>query len=106
MLPTVPANAELPVDAGIDLFLLCDNSAETLAGARAKLPKLHGISGGPLWQLQEPAPGAAWAPNNVLRVVGLMTSYREGEYARAKSWALAAQILATVRRERAGDAPD
>lgn len=105
MLPTVPTNAKLPVDAGIDLFLLCDKSAKTLAGTLVELPKLHGISGGPLWQLQEPAPGVAWAPNNVLRMVGVIASYRASEYVRAKSWSLAAKILAIVRQECFGDAP-
>lgn len=105
MLPTAPTHADMPVDAGIDLFLLCDNSAKTLAGAPAELPKLHGISGGPLWQLQEPTPGAAWAPDNVLRMVGVITSYRSSEYVRAKSWSLVTEILAMVRQECSGDAP-
>lgn len=101
MLPAVPANADRPTDPGVDQFYLCDDSAETIQGRAVSVPALQGMSGGPVWQLREPGPDEAWAPETLLRLVGLISRYRTGEYARAKSWAVAAQILATLDEERA-----
>lgn len=101
MLPEVPANADRPTDPGVDQFYLCDESAETIQGRAVSVPALEGMSGGPVWQLREPGPDEAWAPETLLRLVGLISRYRSGEYARAKSWAVAAQILATLDEERA-----
>lgn len=101
MLPAVPANADRPTDPGVDQFYLCDDSAETIQGRAVSVPALEGMSGGPVWQLREPGPDEAWAPETLLRLVGLISRYRSGEYARAKSWAVAAQILATLDEERA-----
>lgn len=104
ILPEVPTNADQPTDPSVDQFYLCDDSAETIQGRTLTVPALEGMSGGPVWQLREPGPDEAWAPETMLRLVGLISRYRVGEYARAKSWALAAQILATLDEERARDA--
>lgn len=92
----VPSDADRPVHPEVDLFFLCDDSAENLFGAKAELPRLQGTSGSSVWEIKEPAPGQPWLPESVLRVVGINSSYRKGRYFRSKNWWLSAEMLSKV----------
>lgn len=92
-LTDAPQNADQPVDSDIDLFFLCDNSAQNLFGQAQTIPALQGTSGSSIWEIREPSEGEAWAPERVLRVVGINSSYRKQEYFRAKRWRIAAAMF-------------
>ena len=96
MLPDTPPNADQPVIPGIDVFLLCDDSAELIDGTQSAIPHLKGISGAPLWEYREPKQGEIWTAESTLKVAGISTSYRAGEYVRGKSWQLISQVLANL----------
>jgi hypothetical protein len=92
-LPAVPGNADSPVLPSIDLFFLCDDSSVTLDGKPQELPRLQGTSGAGVWQVVAPPPGELWTAERALRLVGVQATYRKGQYFRAKSWTLVAQVL-------------
>jgi hypothetical protein len=95
MLAHTPANADQPVLPDIDLFLLCDDSSELLDGRPSTIPMLKGISGAPLWEYREPKPGEIWSAETAVKVVGISTACRVGEYVRGKSWRLISKVLAS-----------
>lgn len=82
-----------PVDPALDFFLLCDDSAEDQSGASTEVPRLEGTSGCAIWEVRGLSEGEIWAPEKVLRVVGVSSAYFHKKYIRAKRWLAAAQIL-------------
>jgi hypothetical protein len=92
-LPSAPPDANAPVDPTLDFFLLCDDSAEAVNGTSAEIPRLEGTSGCSIWEVRSLPEGEIWAPEKVLRVIGVSSAYLHKKYTRAKRWLAAAEIL-------------
>lgn len=92
-LPSVPQNATAPVYSDVDLFFLCDDSAETLDGKPQKLPRLQGTSGAGIWEIAELGERELWTPDRALRLVAVQSTYRPLQYFRGKSWKVVANVL-------------
>jgi hypothetical protein len=96
-MPEFPPEAYPPPHPGLDLFFFYGSEAPTLDGKIAPLPPLNGASGASVWEYSEPESGILWAPERVLRAVGVQSSMeleRKGQrYFRAKSWAAVLKVL-------------
>lgn len=86
-----PPSAKPPVDADIDLFFHYDKEGIDLEGRAVKTPALPGVSGSSVWEYREIS--GLWPPENALKVVGIQTSWIEGDFARAKIWAYVQHII-------------
>ena len=84
-LENTPVNATAPIVPGLDLFLDAA-SPEDLTGVAAALPRVQGTSGSSLWQFRPASATRPWAAENVLRVVGVISSAAPGQWVRAKAW--------------------
>lgn len=89
---TTPTAAASPVDPGLDMFFHYDQDAEGLDGQPVSTPDLPGVSGSSIWEYSEVAEGL-WTPERALKIVGVETSWRRGEYARGKAWRYVQHIL-------------
>ena len=106
-IPDIPAEAELPVSAELDLFFDYRKTATVESGAEIATPKLPGVSGAAIWQAKEIDATAIWTPEAAFSIVGVQSSYLHSKYIRAKSWWAVAKLLeqtdanlaAAVRRE-------
>lgn len=96
LMDDVPANATLPVDPTLDLFLQLPRKAIATAGAIVDIPPIHGMSGCAIWQLREIADGEFWSPDRALRLVGVQSTARSGSYCRGKRWAYIRNLLKQV----------
>lgn len=99
-IPTIPANADQPVDLGIDIFCDYGRTATTFDGRDIAAPALPGASGASVWELNESTDGI-WTPESSARVVAVQSTYREGQYFRAKSWRVVAEVMRLVDAELA-----
>lgn len=77
-----------------DLFLNLRREARGLWGNPAIVPKLLGISGGPVWQVRK-STEEIWTPESALGLVGIQVSCdQSGEkYVRALRWEVVAAAL-------------
>lgn len=81
----LPTNAAPPVDSDLDMFFHYDTEAEGLDGGSVKTPDLPGVSGSSIWEYNDVSNGL-WTPEKALKVVGIETSWKKGEYVRGKTW--------------------
>jgi hypothetical protein len=101
-MPDIPQEAKSPIHPALDLFFFYPAEAPTLDGKMVEMPHLGGASGASVWEYREPATGALWAPERVLRAVGVQSLFRKGRYFRVKSWAA---VLTMLRQADAALAP-
>ena len=96
-MPEIPPEAHPPPHPALDLFFFYGTEAPTLDGKTAQLPALDGASGAAVWEYTEPKNGLLWAPERVLKVVGVQSSMelvQKGQrYFRVKSWAAVLKML-------------
>lgn len=92
-MPNVPENAEQPVHPELDLFFYYDLEATGIDGKPLKTPHLGGTSGASVWEYREPAGNAIWTPERAFKIVGVQSSFRKGDFFRAKSWTFVLEIL-------------
>lgn len=85
-----------------DLFLKLKLSAHDLWGNAKAVPKLPGISGGPVWQVHQ-SNALIWTPESALTLVAIQVSCdpRADRYMRALRW----EIVDAVLREVAQSSP-
>jgi hypothetical protein len=91
----VPNGAQAPVDERIDLFFRHEKESKSLTGESITSPKFQGISGASVWQTFPTPAGSIWTPQSALKVVGIQSGARHGDYLRAKSWDY---VRETIRR--------
>jgi hypothetical protein len=85
-----PEEAE-NVNPDVDLFFEYGRTA--IADEREiDAPELKGTSGGSVWEYVD-LDGGLWAPEKVVKVVGVQSARLRGKYFRAVSWAVIASIL-------------
>jgi hypothetical protein len=98
---TAPYDGEVSGDRGeFDLFFRYGREAGNTHGQRKETPALGGASGALVYGIAEPSTGI-WAPEGVLKVVGIQVSFVHSKYVRAKKWALLQHVLAIVQANRA-----
>lgn len=79
------------VNPETDLFF--EYGVTAVAGdCEVEAPELHGTSGGSVWE-HVSLDGGLWAPEKVLKVVGVQGARLKGKYFRAVSWGAVASIL-------------
>lgn len=78
-----------------DLLLRYDRKAGNTYGRRKQTPSLEGVSGAAVYAVL-PSKDGIWAPEIILKVVGIQTSFVHSEYIRAKSWGLVANLLSQI----------
>lgn len=64
-------------------------------------PRLPGMSGASVWQLQPPREGGVWSPSSELRVVAVQVSEKHGEFIRAQQWTLLWSAMKAISRRAA-----
>lgn len=87
-----PENATQPVDPNLDLFFIHDRHSEDFDGKVSDSFDLKGTSGCSIWEYRDPGEGF-WMPGKVLKIVGVQSTARHGEYSRAKNWEYVKGIL-------------
>lgn len=85
-----PEDAE-NVNPDVDLFFEYGRTA-IADGEEIDAPELKGTSGGSVWEYVG-LEGGLWAPEKVVKVVGVQSARLKGKYFRAVSWAVIASIL-------------
>jgi hypothetical protein len=79
------------VNTETDLFF--EYGATALAEYKeVEAPELQGTSGGSVWEYVD-LDGGLWAPEKVVKVVGVQSARLRGKYFRAVSWGVVASIL-------------
>ena len=91
-----PANAMLPVDLALDLFLELPRQAIITVGTTIDIPPIGGMSGCAIWQLRDTADDKLWSPDRALRLVGVQSSAKPGNYFRGKPWTYIPNLLKQV----------
>jgi len=91
-----PANAMLPVDLALDLFLELPRQAIITVGTTIDIPPIGGMSGCAIWQLRDTADDKLWSPDRALRLVGVQSSAKPGNYFRGKPWTYIHNLLKQV----------
>lgn len=81
MLQECPRGAENP-NPDWDLFFALDRVGHRSTGEVLETPKLQGASGGPIWEVSSGG-GGLWAPERVLKLVGIQMSAKPGHWFRA-----------------------
>jgi hypothetical protein len=91
MLSEPPADAN-DVNPAWDQFFVMGAEAVVLTGEVAPVPRLQGASGASVWELSKLG-GALWAPERVLKVIGVQQSALHGKWFRATSWHAVIAVL-------------
>jgi hypothetical protein len=92
-LPEIPENAEKPVHPELDLFFYYDVEATGIDGKPLATPHLGGTSGASVWEYREPDRGTLWTPERAFKIVGVQSSFRKGNFFRAKTWSFVVEIF-------------
>jgi len=79
-----------------DLFFQLERQGVLLDGAVQETPKLQGASGAPIFEIG-PAPEGVWAPEKVLRFVGVQRSALQGKWFRATGAAVVEAFFDSLR---------
>lgn len=96
---TGPYDGEENSDRGEhDLLLRYSREAGNTYGVSKATPDLGGVSGASVYAVL-PCIENVWAPENILRVVGIQVSFMHSRYVRAKSWALVSHIISLISHE-------
>lgn len=85
LMSSAPANAIAPVDER-DIFFEYNEEATRGDGTTIRSPRLQGVSGAGIWEIQVPNGKEFWTPQNALTLVGVETDTRHFEYIRGKTW--------------------
>jgi hypothetical protein len=88
-----PAEAEHPIDPRLDLFFRYNREALDVDGKTIKTPDLHGCSGASIFEYRESDVIQFWTPEQCLKIVGVQSSFRRGDYFRGKSWDAVLELL-------------
>lgn len=78
-----------------DLLLRYSRGAGNTHGVGKPTPDLGGVSGAAVYAVL-PCVENVWAPENILKVVGIQVSFMHSKYVRAKSWALVSHIISLI----------
>ncbi len=89
----IPEHASKPVHPELDLFFNYDSKATGLDGKELQSPHLGGTSGASVWEYREPDRSAFWTPERAFKIVGVQSSFRKGDFFRAKKWSFVLEIL-------------
>lgn len=93
---TGPYEGEVQNGRGeFDFFLRYSREAGNTYGGRKPTPDLGGVSGAAVYSVV-PKSEAIWAPENILKVVGIEVAFFHSSYVRVKSWALVSHILSVI----------
>jgi hypothetical protein len=87
-----------PVDGGrtqFDFFLRYTRNAKGAFGESRVTPNLSGVSGASVWAFGANS-SSFWAPESLLKIVGIQVSFKHSSYVRAKSWALVYEVLRRI----------
>jgi hypothetical protein len=101
-LPKPPDHAEQPVHLNLDMFFHYDKEAVDTEGRTVATPDLGGCSGASVWEYREPPNMTFWTPEQCLKIVGVQSAFRKGDYFRAKSWAAVLEIMRQADASLAG----
>lgn len=93
LMQNAPVNSTPPVNPTLDLFLELPREAIIAGGLIVDIPHIGGMSGCAIWQLREPAEEELWLPDRALRLIGIQSSARPGNYFRGKRWAYIRNLL-------------
>lgn len=91
-----PHGAKQPVNYGVDLFFSCDKSAFDHSGRQVSIPRLQGVSGASIWEIDKSENSLVWTPEKSLKVVGIQSSSLHGEFFRAKNWDYVSQMFGKI----------
>lgn len=89
---------EGPVDgnrASLDVLLRYSKTAKGVFGDMKPTPDLGGVSGASIWAVAA-TPDGLWAPDTMLKIVGVQVSFKHSSYVRGKSWALVSEIIRRI----------
>lgn len=89
----IPEGAEKPIHPELDLFFFYDLEATGIDGKQLATPHLGGTSGASVWEYREPDRTTFWTPERAFKIVGVQSSFRKGDFFRAKSWRFVLEIL-------------
>lgn len=89
----IPQDARQPVNPKIDLFFDYKNEGTDIFCLSIPTPKLNGVSGGAIWELDSPSKESIWTPKTALHLVGVQTDTFQFRYARGKHWNLISEML-------------
>jgi hypothetical protein len=92
-MPEIPESAKRPVIPDLDLFFHYDVQATGIDGKPVATPHLGGTSGASVWEYREPDRNTLWTPERAFKIVGEQSSFRKGDFFRAKSWRFVSEIL-------------
>ena len=81
-----------------DLFLKYSDQATATGERLIKTPKLHGVSGAPVWGIRTLDPSSVWAPEKALALVGVEFAFAHKKYIRCKSWQVVQALISRTRR--------
>lgn len=97
LLKDIPQEAQEPVHPEHDLFFQYEETGTDHTGNERSFPKLYGVSGAAIWELDIPTPDALWVPAKALHLVGIETDAFHYKYVRGKHWRLIEGLLETVQ---------
>jgi hypothetical protein len=83
-----------------DLFFKYSDQAEARDGQVIKTPKLHGVSGAPVWGIRALDSSKIWAPERALALVGVEFAFAHQKYIRCKSWQVVQALISKTRRRK------
>jgi hypothetical protein len=95
-IPEIPESAGRPVHPDIDIFFEYKNSLLGLRGDEIAAPRLQGVSGASIWKIHQMPEGVVWSPNRALKIVGIQSSTRHGEFFRGKRWRYVLKMLSMI----------
>ena len=101
-IPHVPTNADQPVRPDFDIFCDYGFTATNFDGREINAPALPGASGASVWEISDSTEGV-WNAESAARVVAVQSTYREGEYFRAKSWLAVAKVMKLIDADLAAE---
>jgi len=78
-----------------DLFLRYGRDATNTFGTRKATPELEGVSGAAVYRVLS-SRDVLWAPEGILKIVGIQVSYFHSKYVRVKRWALVSHLLSLI----------
>lgn len=81
-----PSNALAPVNPELDLFFNHEGKVKLISGAPSDSPRFQGVSGASIWQILPAPQGSFWTPQSSLKVVGIQSTARHGDYLRGENW--------------------
>jgi len=80
---------------GVDFFIDCQDAVNEYTGEEVTAVSVKGMSGCSVWAYRKRgwAKWSFWSPRVPLRVIGIQSAEKRGDYLRAKSWGAVIRML-------------